>query len=87
MIQAKVRAFVTSNFYVGSQGIGDDDSLVDSGIVDSTGVLELIVFLEEEFGIEVADGEVVSENLGSIARAAAFVERKLEAPARCQAAG
>jgi acyl carrier protein len=87
MIQEKVRTFVTSNFYVGSQGIGDDESLVDSGLVDSTGVLELIVFLEEEFGIEIGDEEVVSENLGSIARAAAFVERKLDASPYHQAAG
>jgi acyl carrier protein len=54
----------------------EDTSLLDSGLIDSTGVLELISFLEEELGITIDDTEVVPENLDSLSRIAAFVERK-----------
>jgi len=52
------------------------DSLIESGVIDSTGVLELIEFLEEEFGIAVDDSETVPENLDTIERVVAFVSRK-----------
>lgn len=72
-----VRGFITKNFYVADPGsLGDDDSLLDKGIVDSTGVLEVIGFLESDFGVSVDDAEILPENLDSIARIAAFVERK-----------
>lgn len=74
---AKVRAFVVSNFYVADPAsLKDDASLLDAGIVDSTGVLEVVNFLETEFGVSVADNEIVPENVDSIARIAAFVDRK-----------
>ncbi len=74
-VAARIRAFVGEAFYV--EEFSDDESLVRSGIVDSTGVLELVSFLEAEFGIPVGEDELVPENLDSVARAAAFVERKL----------
>ena len=57
------------------------DSLVETGVIDSTGILELIQFLEEEFGVQVADEETVPENLDGIDRLEAFVARKTAASA------
>ena len=76
-VSSEVRKFVTTNFYVAEpSSLRDEDSLLDKGIIDSTGVIELIGFLEETFGIKVEDAEMVPENLDSIARMAAFVQRK-----------
>lgn len=73
----QVREFVTSNFYVAEpSSLADDASLLDQGIIDSTGVLEIISFLETSFGFAVEDAEMVPENLDSIDNIAAFVERK-----------
>ncbi len=72
-----VRQFIISNFYVANPAdLKDDTSLLDSGMVDSTGVLEVIAFLESEFGISVADNEIVPDNLDALERIVAFVERK-----------
>ena len=57
--------------------LGNDDSFLDRGIIDSTGILELIMFLEEKYGVVVLDHELVPENLDSVNRLVAFVERKL----------
>jgi len=51
-------------------------SLLDAGIIDSTGVLELVCFLESQFAIEIADDEMLPENLDSIAAISAYVQRK-----------
>ncbi len=76
-VSPEIRKFVTTNFYVAEPGsLRDEDSLLDKGIIDSTGVIELIGFLEETFGIKVEDAEMVPENLDSIARMTAFVQRK-----------
>ncbi len=76
-VLAKVRGFVTTNFYVADpKALPDDASLLDAGIVDSTGVLEVVQFLESEFGISVQDHEIVPENVDSIARIAAFIGKK-----------
>jgi acyl carrier protein len=76
-ISAKVRAFVVSNFYVAvATALSDEASLLDQGVIDSTGVLEVVGFLEQEFGVQVADDEMVPDNLDSISRIAAYVERK-----------
>ena len=78
----KVRSFVTTNFYVADPAkLADDASLLDAGIVDSTGVLEVVQFLESEFGLTVEDQEIVPENVDSISRIAAFSERKTAAKA------
>lgn len=76
-VNEQVRKFITTNFYVDSADeLLDEDSLLDRGIVDSTGVLEVIAFLEETFGISVEDSEMLPDNLDSIARIASFVKRK-----------
>ncbi len=72
-----VRAFIESNFYVpDAKEISDDTSLLERGIVDSTGVLEVTTFLESHYGIKIADDEIVPENLDTIANIVAFVKRK-----------
>ena len=77
MIQDQIRAFITSNFYVSDpEALGNADSLLDSGVIDSTGVLEIITFLEEHFGLTVEDAEMLPENLDSIDNIANFVVRK-----------
>jgi acyl carrier protein len=76
-IKQQVRAFITSNFYVADPStLADDASLLDQGIIDSTGVLEIIMFLEDGFGLKVADAEMVPENLDSIESIASYVTRK-----------
>jgi len=74
---AKVRAFITTNFYVADPAaLRDDQSLLETGVVDSTGVLEIVHFLESEFGLTVEDTEILPENVDSIARLTAFIGRK-----------
>lgn len=75
--QQRIRQFILENFYVSDPSeVADDTLLVSTGFVDSTGMLEVIAFLEEEFGIQIADHETTPENLESIERMAAFVGRK-----------
>ncbi len=71
----RIREFVRKTFFV-SGPLRDDDSLLDHGIIDSTGVLEVVAFVETEFGVRVLDEEMLPENLDSIANIAAYVERK-----------
>lgn len=76
-IKEQVRTFVTTNFYVADPAsLEDGASLLDRGIIDSTGVLEVIFFIEETFGIKVEDNEMLPDNLDSIDRIANFVARK-----------
>ena len=73
----EIRDFVTTNFYVANPAALDDQaSLLEHGVIDSTGVLEVIAFIEEAFGITVDDSEMLPENLDSIECIAAFVTRK-----------
>jgi acyl carrier protein len=58
------------------EALTDSDSLLDKGIIDSTGVLELVGFLEEHFGVEVKDEDLVPENLDSINNLVNYLERK-----------
>ena len=74
-IQEEIRVFVGDSFYP-SAALADDASLLDQGIIDSTGVLEVIGFLESTFGITVEDAEMLPENLDSIQRISDFVARK-----------
>jgi acyl carrier protein len=80
-IEQQLRQFVIDNFAFGLEGdaLSNDDSLLDQGIVDSTGVLELVAFLEERFGIKVQDQELVASNLDSINGLKHYLERKLNA--------
>lgn len=74
----QVRAFLVETFLLGDDdGFANDESLLDSGIVDSTGVMEVVAFLEESYNIVIDDDELVADNLDSVDRLAAFVSRKL----------
>ena len=73
----KIKNFIIENFLFGNaDGLKDDTSFLEEGIIDSTGVLELITFLEEEFNIKVDDKELTPENLDSINNVTAFLTRK-----------
>jgi len=77
MIKEQIRSFVTSNFYVSDPAaLKDEESLLDSGVIDSTGVLEVIAFIEDTFGFTVEDMEMLPENLDSVERITNFVIRK-----------
>lgn len=72
-----IRAFIVDNFLFGNaEGLSDDTSFLEEGIIDSTGVLELVTFLEEEFSIKVDDEELIPENLDSITNVNAYLQRK-----------
>jgi acyl carrier protein len=74
----QIRDFIINNFLFGDAGsLTDDTSFMQSDTLDSTGVLELVTFLEKTYSIKVQDKEMVPENLDSVSRAAAFVGRKL----------
>jgi acyl carrier protein len=78
VVRSDVRNFVIQNFLFGRGGtLGDADSFLEAGIIDSTGVLELVGFLETTYGISVADEDLVPANLDSVERVARFVERKV----------
>lgn len=74
----RIRKFILDTFLFTDDpsALGDDDSFLDKGIIDSTGVLELVMFLEDELGIQVDDEELVPENLDSVNQLNAFVGRK-----------
>lgn len=82
-VKDSIRTFIIDSFLFGdaSQMIADDASLIGNNLVDSTGVLELVFFLESTFGISVRDSEVVPENLDSIVAMAAFIDSKRQAAA------
>ena len=72
-----IRQWVTQTFpLAGQQEIGIHDSLLDSGIIDSMGTLEVVEYLESEFGIEVSDEEMIADHFDSIQSIAQFVESK-----------
>lgn len=76
--KAEIREFIVENFLFGNDdGLQDDTSFLEEGIIDSTGVLELVTFLEETYEIQVEDDELVPENLDSIDNVTAYVERKM----------
>jgi acyl carrier protein len=80
-IELKVRKFIDDNFLFRDDDVAlsDTESLIDAGLIDSTGILELVGFLESEFRIRVADAEIVPENLDSIRSIVTYVAAKLEA--------
>jgi acyl carrier protein len=78
--KTRVRQFITTNFYVADPAaLADDASLLEQGIIDSTGVLEVVTFLEADFGLKVEDSEILPDNVDSISRITAFIERKKKA--------
>jgi acyl carrier protein len=74
----KVREFIVDNFLLGdSKRLSDETSFLESGIIDSTGILELVGFLEETYSIKVNDEELVPENLDSLLHIETFLQKKL----------
>ena len=79
--EAEIRAFIQDNFLFreDSAELGASESLLERGVIDSTGVLEMVAFLEQRFGIQVADAEMLPENLDSVRGLVAYVQGKLGA--------
>jgi len=76
-VKNKIRTFIIENYLFGDdEGLEEATSFLDEGIIDSTGILELIDFISEEFSIIVEDEELIPENLDSINNVAAFISRK-----------
>lgn len=87
-VEQQVRQFIEDNFLFrgDSDSLARDESLLEAGLIDSTGVLELVGFIETEFAIPVADAEIVPENLDSIATITAYVTGKQAELEKSQAA-
>jgi acyl carrier protein len=77
-LQTELRRFVIDNFMYGQDcQFRNEDSFLDLGIIDSTGLLELVNFLEKQYGIHVEEADLVPENLDSVAQLARFLQGKL----------
>jgi acyl carrier protein len=81
LIEEKVKSFIRDNFLLGDKKkvIKEDESFLKGGIIDSTGVLELVNFIEETYKIKVEDEELIPENLDSLKNLVAYIKRKNEA--------
>ena len=79
-VEQQIRAYIVENFLLGEDGgLDGSASLLESGVMDSTGAMELVLFLERAFNIKVDDEDLVPENLDTIRDIAAFVQRKQSA--------
>ncbi len=76
-VEAKVRGYILENLLFTSDAaqLPNDASLLDRGIIDSTGVLEIVLFLESEFGVKVQDSQMLPENFDSVNNIVNFVQR------------
>jgi len=85
LLAQELRRFITDNFLFGDSSgrftFSDDDSFQERGIVDSTGILELVCHLQDKYAIAIEDEEIVPENLDSVSRVMRFVEHKRHAVA------
>ncbi|MGG5817690.1 acyl carrier protein [Falsiroseomonas sp. HW251] len=82
-IRDTIRQQLEDNLLYGKGDLTDDASLLEAGLIDSTGVLELVAFLESRFGIKVEDTDIVPANFDSVAGLVAYVQSRLrDAPAR-----
>jgi len=77
-IERALRSFIAEELFYGADhgALADDQPLQETGVIDSMGMLRLVTFLEETFGIEVLDSEVVPEHLGTLGGIISFIERK-----------
>ena len=80
MIKDKVRAYILENFlFTDDQSqLNNEDSFMDQGIIDSTAILELIFFMEEEFSVKVEVEEMIPDNLDSVDKVVRFIEKKIK---------
>jgi acyl carrier protein len=78
-IKKTLKEFIVESFlpFAGVDSFEDDDSFMEKGIIDSTGVLELLEFIEGQFKITVEDEEVIPDNLDSLNKMTSFIERKI----------
>ena len=78
-IRGKIRDYIQDRFMIGKplNSLKDNDQLLEKGILDSTGVLELVGFIEEYFAFSVEDAELLPDNLGSVENIAGYIERKM----------
>lgn len=78
LTEEKVMEFILENFLFtsDSSGISKDTSFLEKGIIDSTGILEIVGFLEEKFGIKVEDSEIIPENLDSVNNISSYINKK-----------
>jgi acyl carrier protein len=76
----KLRQFIIENFLFGNDNaeLDDGESFLDSGIIDSTGILEVVGFIEDEFDFEVMDEELVPDNFDSVDKLVAYIGRKMQ---------
>ena len=76
-IRSTIRSFIEENFLfqIGDQKLADNHSLLEAGVVDLTGVLELVAFLEDTFHLQIADKDIIPQNLDTVDAITAFVER------------
>lgn len=72
-IEQQVRTFIIENFFVEPETLSGDTSLVGSGIIDSTGVMEIILFLDQAFGIKLPDQDAVPANLDTVNNLVAYI--------------
>jgi acyl carrier protein len=76
-LQQDIRGFIVENFLFGEDGgLEDDSSFIEQGIVDSTGIMQLVSHLQEQYRIAIEDEELIPDNLDSIRKVAAFIEEK-----------
>ncbi|MCB8936787.1 MAG: acyl carrier protein [Ardenticatenaceae bacterium] len=77
-VKEQIREFIAENFLFNPDGfdLSDDASFLDEGVVDSTGTLEVVMFVEETFGVTVGDNEIEPENFDSVNKLAAYIARK-----------
>jgi acyl carrier protein len=82
-VNSKVREFIKDNFMYRDDRaeLADTESLLDAGLIDSTGILELVAFIETEFSIQMADTDIVPDNLDSVETIVRYVEGKIGATA------
>jgi acyl carrier protein len=77
-LKSDIRDFIVESFLYGANnGLGDDVSFLEKGIIDSTGILELVSFVQDTFGITVQDEEILPENFDSINKLSSFVSGKM----------
>ena len=78
-VRAAIAGYIRENFLYArpDYALRDDARLLDEGIVDSMGAVELVAFLEDQFGVSIPDDEITEDNFGTIASIAGFVSRKL----------
>lgn len=78
-VNEKIRSYILENVLAGTRGatLDDNDSFLEKGIIDSTGILELVSFIEDEFKIQVRDEELVPDNFDSVSKLAGYITTKI----------